>query len=602
MPTTTATTRPTATATAAGNGSAGSAGPSWEVLGRVGVESAERRAGGCARPVRLVGEKSVVNTSTGEVGDHYTSADELDGITYLKCGNRRVQACPTCSASTSPMPGTCCCVAWPAARASPPPWAIMRARSRRSPRPRSGPCTGSATKGPCRARRDKPVCAHGRPAWCSKRHHDDDKTLGSVVPGLLRLHRARGLAVARPRAVAPVHHHLATRPRPALRPVGETVPGPAADLLLQGGRVPGPRRRSTCTSRSGSDGPDGPDGPAHGAGPGHRGVGGRGDLRGRQGHPRCSVGGRHRPPAALGPPGRHPLDHRHRRTAIPTVGPGWCIPNRSPPTSPSTSPRPPRTSGSRPGSTPPQHARLVGASAHVVRIIETAQRVAAENDGYSRLVACLTTLGYRGHPITKSRTYSVTFGQIRRARRRFRQNPAGLDPKADIRQLLDTDDDLPDGFELDFHLGVRRPGLPRPRPGRGRRHRRHDGPLAMSGELITRQPLKEEVMEVSEASYGVPLQELWTVEQVSAFLHVPIGTLYQWRHQECRSTGLPPGSGCCTTRPTSGGGSSRKWRDRPCPLPRESGATRSAGAPGGVTTAESSTRSRFGGRSTPSGS
>jgi hypothetical protein len=50
---------------------------------------------------------------------------------------------------------------------------------------------------------------------------------------------------------------------------------------------------------------------------------------------------------------------------------------------------------------------------------------------------------------TKSRTYSVTFGQIRRARQRFRQNPAGLDPEADIRQVLDADDDLPDGFVLE---------------------------------------------------------------------------------------------------------------------------------------------------------
>ena len=38
-------------------------------------------------------------------------------------------------------------------------------------------------------------------------------------------------------------------------------------------------------------------------------------------------------------------------------------------------------------------------------------------------------------------------------------------------------------------------------------------------------------MEVAETSYGLPLQELWTVEQVSAFLHVPIGTMYQWRHK-----------------------------------------------------------------------
>jgi hypothetical protein len=38
-------------------------------------------------------------------------------------------------------------------------------------------------------------------------------------------------------------------------------------------------------------------------------------------------------------------------------------------------------------------------------------------------------------------------------------------------------------------------------------------------------------MEVEEALIGVPLQELWTAQQVSAFLHVPVGTLYQWRHK-----------------------------------------------------------------------
>jgi hypothetical protein len=76
------------------------------------------------------------------------------------------------------------------------------------------------------------------------------------------------------------------------------------------------------------------------------------------------------------------------------------------------------------------HARLAGASDHAIRIIETAQELAAEGDAHGRLLANLATLGYRGHPITKSRAYSVTFGQIRRVRRRFRQNPAGLDPEA----------------------------------------------------------------------------------------------------------------------------------------------------------------------------
>ena len=42
----------------------------------------------------------------------------------------------------------------------------------------------------------------------------------------------------------------------------------------------------------------------------------------------------------------------------------------------------------------------------------------------------------------------MTFGQIRRARRRHRASPAGLSPDADIRELLDDDQDIPDGFEL----------------------------------------------------------------------------------------------------------------------------------------------------------
>jgi excisionase family DNA binding protein len=35
----------------------------------------------------------------------------------------------------------------------------------------------------------------------------------------------------------------------------------------------------------------------------------------------------------------------------------------------------------------------------------------------------------------------------------------------------------------------------------------------------------------AEQVIGVPLRELWTVAQVSEFLSVPVGTLYQWRHK-----------------------------------------------------------------------
>ena len=93
------------------------------------------------------------------------------------------------------------------------------------------------------------------------------------------------------------------------------------------------------------------------------------------------------------------------------------------------------------------HAARTGASPHAVRLVETAEWLAT-NGGktYERLLRRLSTLGYRGHPMTKSRKYSVTFGQIRRARRVHRTSP-GLDPEADIRELLDADDDLPQGFE-----------------------------------------------------------------------------------------------------------------------------------------------------------
>ena len=74
-------------------------------------------------------------------------------------------------------------------------------------------------------------------------------------------------------------------------------------------------------------------------------------------------------------------------------------------------------------------------------------RISAQGESYGRLRDNLATLGYRGHPITKSRAYSVTFGQIRRGRRAFRSDP-GLDPDADVRQILDDDADLPEGFEL----------------------------------------------------------------------------------------------------------------------------------------------------------
>ena len=68
-----------------------------QLLGEAGRGNAESRGRGCSRPVRLVGSTAVVDRRTGEVRHEYSSVQELDGVTYVKCGNRRAEVCPSCS-------------------------------------------------------------------------------------------------------------------------------------------------------------------------------------------------------------------------------------------------------------------------------------------------------------------------------------------------------------------------------------------------------------------------------------------------------------------------------------------------------------------------
>src|SRR5688500_4699378 len=51
----------------------------------------------CAHPVRLAGTSHIIDPATGEVLGSYDSAVEPDGVTYVRCGNRRASVCPSCS-------------------------------------------------------------------------------------------------------------------------------------------------------------------------------------------------------------------------------------------------------------------------------------------------------------------------------------------------------------------------------------------------------------------------------------------------------------------------------------------------------------------------
>ena len=51
----------------------------------------------CSAPIRLAGERLTVDRKTGEIMEHFASADAPDGVVLVACGNRRSSRCPSCS-------------------------------------------------------------------------------------------------------------------------------------------------------------------------------------------------------------------------------------------------------------------------------------------------------------------------------------------------------------------------------------------------------------------------------------------------------------------------------------------------------------------------
>lgn len=424
------------------------AGPSPEILGRAGLESAERRGGGCSNPIRLVGSTEVVNTTTGEVGHTYSSAQELDGHTYVKCGNRRAAVCPTCSAEYKGDAWHLLLCGLAGGKGIPESVADHPCTFATLTAPSFGPVHGIRQKGPCRARRDKPLCPHGRPLWCNTRHHESDKRLGT--PLCMDCYDYRAHVVWQWHAPELWRRFTITLQRDLARRCGLSVKRFREKCRISYAKVAEFQARGVIHLHVPIrlDGPDGPDGPA----------------------PDVPIGTADLEDAIKTAAAKVQLDSAPLRDGtVYRLHWGAQIDTRT------ITDVAPRDSGRASRLVHPQqvaaylakyltkatedfglsskvrsvgHARLAGASPHAMRIIETADQIAAEGDDYARLLANLATLGYRGHPITKSRAYSVTFGQIRRVRRRFRSNPAGLDPEADIRQVLDVADDLPEGFEV----------------------------------------------------------------------------------------------------------------------------------------------------------
>ena len=235
--------------------------PSDSLLAAAGVESAERRSGGCARPVRLRGSKNLVNVETGEVRALYASADELDGITYVKCGNRRASACPTCSHEYKGDAWHLLMCGLAGGKGVPESVADRPCTFVTPTAPSFGPVHGLRDRARQSPQGPPGVPGHGRPLWCGKRHRDDDSHLGQPLCGERTTTPAMWCGSGTPRTWRRFTIGATARPCQARRHEGHSLPHGLPNLVLQGRRVPG-AGLVHIHALIRLDGPDGPDGPA----------------------------------------------------------------------------------------------------------------------------------------------------------------------------------------------------------------------------------------------------------------------------------------------------------------------------------------------------
>ncbi|PZF85171.1 replication initiation protein [Jiangella anatolica] len=398
-----------------------------------------------------------IDARTGEVVGTYSSADEHDGHTYVRCGNRRASVCPSCSREYKGdawhvlMCGLAGGLGVPESVTTHPSVFVTLTAPSFGPVHRAAGKKGDKGKTPCRARRDRPVCPHGRALSCTRRHTDDDRWTGQPLcrdcydytahavwqwhaPELWRrttialrrqLARACGMTVTRFRDLARlsytkvtefqargvVHFHAVIRldgpdgpdtpPRldltadditaavwAAASAVAVDAPTPEGGTL----RLRWGAQLDTRTITQGA-GRDDSTGPAH--------------------------------PEMVGAYLSKYLTKGVEDFGLPTTGRVRSV----------------------------SDARHAGATDHACRIIAAAARLVTVHEDYRPIVRRLGTLGYRGHPITKSRAYSVTFGSRREARRTWRRRRARLEADALVRDVLDLDPTAVDQADAVITLG-----------------------------------------------------------------------------------------------------------------------------------------------------
>jgi hypothetical protein len=401
-------------------------------------------AGDCTHPIRLRGRIDAIDLTTGELAPVYdTTATEPGGVLHVACGNRRETVCPACSAVYKRDARQLVRAGLAGGKGIPDSIGAHPCVFATLTAPSFGPVHSRRMRGktvlPCRPRRDTRArrCPHGRDISCPTRHVEADPRLGQPMCGdcydyeaavLFNLHagdlwrrfttylprhlarlagvtgkqlradlRIRYVKVAEYQARGVVHYHAVIR-----------LDAPADDYHLPPGRY-------TAALLAGAIGQaaaavtltTSPPGPAI-----RLGFGEQTDARIiREGHPLAS-GGQALDAIAVA---NYIAKYATKTLTAPGLPDGKL-----------------RTLFD---------IRTLRCSAHYRQLITTCWQLAAKRQtGDPRLRLWAHMLGYGGHFLTKSRRYSITFGQLRQARTDHRRNLRHPDGERDPwgRPLDDT--------------------------------------------------------------------------------------------------------------------------------------------------------------------
>jgi len=150
---------------------------------------AAEATGLCAHPVRLKGRIDAIDLATGELRTMYDTATERDGALLTSCGNRRESVCPACSAGYKRDARQLVRAGLTGGKGIPDTVAAHPCVFATFTAPSFGPVHARRMCGktvlPCRPRRDRNErrCPHSRDISCPKRHADDDPRLGRPLCG-----------------------------------------------------------------------------------------------------------------------------------------------------------------------------------------------------------------------------------------------------------------------------------------------------------------------------------------------------------------------------------------------------------------------------------